>query len=234
MGANGPELRIKSEELDDYKVDENFLDSTMCRALLDNASFKNEKDKVAIIGCGGTISSVYSPLYETIQPTNHSPVFDLLNALHEAFGIAEDNITYLPLINKDSRDIDERDLRLTLDIINNIENERVLLTCGTYGVQLFTYILSQHVHKKNKIVVATGSMLPSPFREQDADVNGIAGVTALNTIHAMRKQPEENDPIVLCSFHGRVFKPKECIDLDLHPVSHKNIKFYRGVRFRSD
>lgn len=228
-------LLFDPEILKNYKYDQKSLNSPGAQALLSNASFKNQKDSLAILGCGGTISSVYSPLHESIHATNHSPTMDLLVALHDSFGLAEDDITYLPLINKDSREVTSEDVNFLLDMINGIENERIIVTFGTFGVQTLTKVIADNIKVKNKIIITTGSMLPSAFREQDADVNGLAAVASANTVHALRNQENtEFDSVVLCTFHGGIFSPGECIDLDLHPASHKNVKFYRGVRFRTE
>lgn len=229
-------LLFKEIDSSKYEPNKDILESTGCKALLSNTSFQNKKDHLAIIGCGGTISSVYSPLHESIHATNHSPIVDLIAALGESFGICEKNITYLPLINKDSRQVSKDDITFLLDFLNSIENERVIVTFGTYGIPMLTKIIADNISRKNKIVVVTGSMLPSAFREQDADVNGLSAITCVNTIAKMREleKDREYEPLVFSSFHGKVFTAVESEKLDLHPESHANVKFYRGVRFRTE
>ena len=115
----------------------------MFATLLRNSAFKNDGKSFAIVSCGGTISSAYSPARENIRPTNRSPITDTIEALHQSFGLAKKDVSTISLMNKDSRHIAIEDMKFLLDFLNSIDNERIVVTCGTYGLPLFTQIIGE-------------------------------------------------------------------------------------------
>ena len=217
------------EDFDDYVFDETRFKTPSVKNFLDQSSFKNAEDIFALVGCGGTISSAYSPTNENISPTHFSPINDILNDLGTAFGVAEDKASFLSLLNKDSRDITKDDVTYIMDILNGIDNTRIVLTVGTYGLPIFTQILDRCIVKDHrKIICVTGSMLISSIKENDADFNGGGAISSVNALE--RLAPQEQSPIVYAAFHGKIYKPHECADLELHLESHKDVEFYRGQR----
>ena len=61
------------DDFDDYTFDEARFNTPSNKAFVEQNGFKNDPDTFAIIGCGGTISSAYSPTNENIAPTHFSP-----------------------------------------------------------------------------------------------------------------------------------------------------------------
>lgn len=221
-------MNFTLEDFDNYSYQARKSENKALEALIKGARFKNSSDIMAFIGYGGTISSAYSPSRENIAATQNSPAIELLDDLGKAFGIAPNDYSYIPLMDKDSRDITVDDIVFLLDFLNTIENRRVILTCGTYGLPLFTQIIGKHTKGKGRVIGITGSILISPFKEQDVDFNAGGIITAVN---ALAKRASDSQPIeVFAGFHGSVFDPQECANLDLHPESHKDVEFYRTQR----
>ncbi len=219
-------LNFTLEDLSDYKTDTNFSTTAMFETLLRNNAFKNDPNSFAIVSCGGTISSAYSPLRENIRATDKSPITDTLTALNNSFGLANKDISTISLINKDSRDITVKDMTFILNFLNSIENERTVLTCGTYGLPLFTQIIGEHLTSSKKVLGVTGSILISSMREHDVDFNAGGVVTTVNALSKIGRKKDK--PTVFASFHGEVHTPEECEDLNLHIESHKEVEFYKG------
>ena len=214
------------DDFDDYTFDEARFNTPSNKAFVEQNGFKNDPDTFAIIGCGGTISSAYSPTNENIAPTHFSPINDILKDLDTSFGIAENTASFISLINKDSRDITKDDIVFIMDVLNGIKSTRIVLTVGTYGLPLFTQIIDKCIQKE-KIVCVTGSMLISSIKENDVDFNGGGAISSVNTLDRLSSV---NESIVYASFHGKIYKPEECKNLELHLDSHSDVEFYRGQR----
>jgi len=223
-------LNFTLDDLSDYKPDEAFKDTPAFKTLLRNNAFSSDGDSLAVVSCGGTISSAYSPARENIRATDKSPITDTLEALHSAFGLSNKDVSTISLLDKDSRDITVEDMTFILDFINSIDNKRIALTCGTYGLPLFTQIIGAHLKDPKKILGVTGSMLISSMREHDVDFNAGGVVTAINGFEKMGWN--EETPLVFASFHGKVYMPDECETLELHLPTHNDVEFYRSQPLR--
>jgi len=223
-------LNISLNDLSDYQPDLELKDSSTFKKLLENNKFNNDKKSFAVVSCGGTISSAYSPAKENIRATDKNPIADTLEALNTSFGLGDENISTISLLNKDSRDITAEDITFILNFLNSIDNGRIVLTCGTYGLPLFTQIIGAHLADPKKILGVTGSMLISSMREHDVDFNAGGVVTAVNAFSKIGW--DEEQPLVFASFHGEVYMPEECENLELHLPSHNDVEFYRNQPLR--
>ncbi|MEM8832903.1 MAG: asparaginase domain-containing protein [Pseudomonadota bacterium] len=222
-------FQFKLSDFDDYSFDEGRFNTPSVKNFIDQSGFKNNENTLALVGCGGTISSAYSPSNENISPTHFSPINDILKDLDTAFGVAENQTSFISLLNKDSRDITIEDIIFVMDFLNGIQNNRIVLTVGTYGLPLVTQILDRCIEKdRAKLICVTGSMLISSIKENDADFNGGGAITSLNALSHLSSSI--NESIVYTAFHGKVYKPHECENLELHLESHKDVEFYRGQR----
>jgi len=216
------------EDFDDYTFDEARFNTPSVKAFIEQSGFNNSNDIFALIGCGGTISSAYSPKNENIRPTHFSPINDILSDLNESFGVAEDKTSFISLVNKDSREITREDIIFVMDVLNGIRATSIVITVGTYGLPLFTQIAEKCIQKnKKKIVCVTGSMLISSIKETDADFNSGCAVASVNALH---KLSDITESMVYAAFHGKIYEPSECAHLELHLESHADAEFYRGQR----
>lgn len=72
------------------------------------------------------------------------------------------------LLKKDSLDITEEDRDLILQSVQNIQNDKIVITHGTDTIHQTAEKLSVI---KGKTIVLTGAMLPEKFRDSDAMFN---------------------------------------------------------------
>lgn len=193
--------------------------------------YRDTENTITILGAGGTISSTYKPALENINSSYRNPIFDLRNEISEGFGIVAKNLSSIPVLNKDSRKITPDDMKFILDVCNGIKAKSIIVTCGTYGLPLFTQIIAKHILPAAKDIVVTGSMLPpshgTGWPISDIDINCGAALATINTLRTLRKQGDAESR-VFASFHGDIFTAEQCKDLTLHPDSHKDVELYRG------
>ncbi len=205
---------MKPKQFKGYKP-KDILKKPAVTALVGQGGFRNNKSTLAIIGAGGTISSSYYFNEETIHPSSYNPINERIHELEKAFHIANKDFSYLSLLTKDSRDITKKDVRFLIDFIDSIDNEQVILSCGTFGIPNMVRILDKCDLKKSKIICVTGSLLPSCFKNDDCDVNIGAALSSINAIKTFGKKGKKST--VFGSFHGEIFLPKDCKHLNLHP-----------------
>ena len=177
------------------------------------------KEKLLLLGAGGTISSGYTPTDETIVPLSPSPAIKQLEYI-KLFGISRSDYNNVDAFAKDSRDIDANDLLLLLKIIYMCPNDRVFVTAGTYLLPKLAYItkLAMKMFKSNKVVVFTGSILPAGFMASDADANVWSSITMINYLY------KNNLSDVYLVFHGETYTSEDDLEkLDLHPYSMRKM-----------
>jgi L-asparaginase/Glu-tRNA(Gln) amidotransferase subunit D len=183
-----------------------------------NETFSAEN--ILFIGYGGTISSGYSPSWETIIPLIDSPAIRSVDYLNN-FSISNIEYNHIPLLAKDSRMINDEDIFLLLDIIFLCPNQKICITLGTYlgpRIALILSILSSQLG--NKKIIFTWSMLPSGFASSDADANIWSAITTLELYSKYFREV----PKVGFVFHGQVYDTKDQIEkINLHPESSKDI-----------
>lgn len=120
--------------------------------------------KVSIITTGGTIEGLdYSNELSQPQIVGVS-IKDLL------FRIGS-NTSYeiIPLFSKDSRFISEEDLKILVRRIKTIENNKILITHGTYTmVETARYLGRLNLNKR---IILTGAFILGTEENTDADSN---------------------------------------------------------------
>ena len=73
---------------------------------------------------------------------------------------------------KDSRQLNEKDQKNILSIINKSKSKNIIITHGTYTMPDTARFLEANLKKKNKIIILTGSMIPlTGFSPSDAPFN---------------------------------------------------------------
>ncbi|MBI3573730.1 asparaginase [Candidatus Kaiserbacteria bacterium] len=181
---------------------------------------KSNKSHILLLGCGGTISSGYTPTYETIVPLHPSPAIKQIDYLN-LFKISNIKYDRLDLLAKDSRKIAHADIIELLDLLHRVPNRKILITAGTYMLPKIAKIIALTCKDLKKSIVLTGSILPAGFVASDADANIWSALTVLNHLEAEGLDTKFN---VLLVFHGRVFSSvKEFKKLNLHPKAMRKM-----------
>lgn len=129
--------------------------------------------KIAIVTTGGTIDKEY---------------FDALSEYKIADSIIDEELRkyrvgfsydVIPLLRKDSLELDDQDRALIRKTIENLDHERVLITHGT-DTMVQT---AQHLKDiATKTIVLTGAMKPARFRDTDALFNVGFALGALQSL----------------------------------------------------
>lgn len=142
--------------------------------------------KLLVITTGGTIDKVYfdaSSEYEVGEPT-------VAHVFHGA--LVSLDYTVLPLMRKDSLEMDDSDRALIRSTCENADETCILITHGT---DTMTVTAEALCGIEGKTIVLTGAMAPARFRETDAVFNiGLA-------TGAVQSLPDG----VYIAMNGRVF-----------------------------
>jgi len=126
--------------------------------------------KIHFILTGGTIDSYYDVDKCTVLPFEHSVIPKYIN---EFVGLKNDQVIFTEICMKDSRDLDEIDMKNVLNTIEESPHNKFIITLGTYTLFNNALYLQSNLKKKNDLtVVLTGSMIPlEGFVPSDAAFN---------------------------------------------------------------
>jgi L-asparaginase len=150
--------------------------------------------KVALISTGGTIEKTYDELHGVLH--NRLSVLDAILASLELDGL---EITRVPLMNKDSLDMNEADHALIADrtLALCADHDGVVIVHGTDRLT----VTGERIHARmqatggcSKAVVLTGAMRPYELRRTDSVQNLTEALCAVQILR----------PGVYASMHNRV------------------------------
>ncbi len=133
--------------------------------------------KIAFLQTGGTIDKDYP-----LGATNHGYEFEIGEpAFNSVLNKAKPDFDFniYSVLKKDSLDITEEDRNDILKFVENLSEDKIIITHGTDTIHKTAEKLSEI---NNKTIVLTGAMLPEKFSDSDADFNigmAVAGVQAL-------------------------------------------------------
>ena len=103
---------------------------------------------------------------------------------------------------KDSRSINDTDLKNVLKVIEKSSAKYIIITHGTYTMPDTARFLETKLNRKDQVIILTGSMIPlTGFSPSDAPFNlgySLASVKVLN-------------PGIYVCMNGQIFSPKEVI-----------------------
>ncbi len=144
---------------------------------------------IKIFTTGGTIDKTYfdqKSLYEVGEP-------QATGVLERANVVVDYQV--VPIMQKDSLDIDETDREIIRQAIVSAPEDRIVITHGTDTMVLTGKYLS---NIPNKTVVLTGSMYPAQYRDSDAVFNLGCALVAAQIL----------DYGVYIAMNGRIFNPE--------------------------
>jgi L-asparaginase/Glu-tRNA(Gln) amidotransferase subunit D len=172
---------------------------------LRNRYKKFHKERLLLIGFGGTISSGYSPVTETIVPLYQSQAVNTLSFIN-SLGVNHLKFDNLGLVAKDSRELTSEDLYDLLDALHASPNTSALITCGTYNLARVAEVVLRGCEGLDKIIGLTGSAMPAGYFNSDAGANILS---ALSIIDYAKKHKTGHGGRVLLVFHGKVYESLE-------------------------
>jgi L-asparaginase len=145
---------------------------------------------LTIVTTGGTIDKIYFDAKSDYQ-IGAPQIGDILTQLGVAFAF-----DVVPLLRKDSLDMDDADRRLVRDTIAAQAHRHILVTHGTDSM-VETARLLQGI--EDKVIVLTGALNPARFQGSDAVFNIGCAVGAVQTL------PDG----VWIAMNGRVWNPQQ-------------------------
>ncbi len=104
---------------------------------------------------GGTIDSHYEGKKGTIVPNKKSVIPAFIRGLK-----LYANVKFTEVCMKDSRNLDETDLKRILKAVEGSTSRRIIVTHGTYKMEDTARYLEANLARKDKTIVLTGAMVP--------------------------------------------------------------------------
>ena len=128
---------------------------------------------IKLFSTGGTIAKRYDELSgELLFDKRH--IQKMLDQ-----GRCTTDIKVIPLMLKDSLDMNEQDRDIILKVCKDATKEKIIITHGTDTMVESAKKLSTI---KNKTIVLTGAMIPYAFKNSDALFNISAAITAVQAL----------------------------------------------------
>ena len=125
----------------------------------------SQKKRIALISTGGTIEKTYDELHGVLD--NQASVLDVVLAGLKLYGV---DIVRVPLLNKDSLDMTERDHELIARTAQSLSeaHDGVVIVHGTDRLADTGERLYAIAHPCRVPIVLTGAMRPYIMRNTDA------------------------------------------------------------------
>jgi len=147
-------------------------------------------NNIKIITTGGTIDKVYFDAKSEFQ-VGDSEIALMLQRANVQF-----EFSIFPLMHKDSLEFTDEDRDLVFNTVSNEDCKHILITHGTDTMietaQRLTSI-------SDKVIVLTGSLAPTRFRETDAVFNIGFALAALQTLPTG----------IYIAMNGKIFNPNQ-------------------------
>ena len=158
----------------------------------------DDKSLVHFIITGGTIDSRYDGIEDAIRPLQTSVIPQVIEGL-QLYSESEYNVICM----KDSRDINAEDRKKMVEVINESDATKFIITHGTYTIPDTARYLQQHVdHQNQKVIILTGAVTP---------IEGFTMSDGLFNLGYVYARVFDLGPGIYASLNGRVYKPDEMI-----------------------
>lgn len=158
---------------------------------------KNIPPSTHFIITGGTIDSFYDGTKDTVIPAEKTVLPNYLNGLK-----LYSKCIFSEICMKDSRHLDDKDLKKILHTIEKSKYTKIIITHGTYTMSDTARYLKANLKRKDQCIVLTGAMTPMiGFTNSDGPFNLGFSMACLSVL--------ENG-IFVC-MNGRVFSPEEVL-----------------------
>ena len=149
--------------------------------------------RIAILTTGGTIDKTYNEAEGTLANVG-SVLHHIVNSLRHY----ELDIRHIPVMSKDSLDMDDNDRRTILYAVRAAlaQNDALIVIHGTDRLALTGEYLHEKLPRLDKPVILTGAMRPYEFRDTDAVQNVTEALFACSVLA----------PGVWCVMHSRALR----------------------------
>jgi L-asparaginase len=155
----------------------------------------SKKEKIEIILTGGTIDSTWDGIADTATVNAHSVIPNYFKKL-----IIYPRIKFNEICMKDSRALNQKDIKNVLKAVEKSEAKQIIITHGTYTMPDTAKFIEANIVRKDQTIIFTGSMIPlEGFYPTDA---------SFNLGYALSKVQELSVGVYLC-MNGDTFTPQE-------------------------
>ena len=122
---------------------------------------------IHVILTGGTIDSYYDGSKDTAIPQEHSVIPRFVKGLN-----LPHKFKFTEVCMKDSRAMNQTDLKNVLNTIKRSTAQKIIVTHGTYTMADTARFIAHHLPSSKKTIILTGSMIPlDGFNFSDAGFN---------------------------------------------------------------
>ena len=121
--------------------------------------------KLLILSTGGTIDKVYFDALSEYQ-VGEPVAAQTLNDMNVAF-----EFELKEICRKDSLELTDEDRETLRQALSDSDCQHILITHGTDTMVNSANVIAQHVKETSKVVIFTGAMTPSAFKDSDATFN---------------------------------------------------------------
>lgn len=137
--------------------------------------------RIAILTTGGTIEKTYNESNGTL-----ANVGSVLQYIVRSLRHYDLDIRHVPVMSKDSLDIDEADRQTILDAVRVAmpQSDAVIIIHGTDTLVATGEHLQAHLSDISKPIILTGAMRPYEFRDTDALQNVTEALFACGLLQA--------------------------------------------------
>jgi L-asparaginase len=148
---------------------------------------------------GGTIDSYYDPAQDKIVPHKESIIPNYIKSLKLSIPTEFEVICM-----KDSRNLDEQDLKNILQAVEKSKALRVIITHGTYTVADTARYIKANLKRTDQAIVLTSSMLP---------ITGFSPTDGPFNIGYSLAQVQNLQPGIYLSLGGSLYDPEDVMKL---------------------
>ena len=148
---------------------------------------------------GGTIDSHYDGTKDTVAANKKSVIPDYIKNLN-LYEISK----FTQVCMKDSRNLNEKDLKKILNTIEKSPCKKVVITIGTYTMPDTARFIKSNLKRKDQVIVLTGSLIPLVgFTPSDGGFNLGYSVAEVEKLR----------PGIYVCMNGRIFSPGEVLKM---------------------
>jgi L-asparaginase len=160
---------------------------------------EEKKFTIQFIITGGTIDSHYDGSKDTAVPNKESVIPSFIQSLR-----LHNDTDFAVVCMKDSRDLNEEDLKNLLSAVEKSAYEKIVITHGTYTIAESARFLKANLKRKDQTIIFTASAIPlSGFAPSDGPFSLGYAVAKL----------EDLEPGIYVAINGRVFLPDEVMKI---------------------
>ena len=124
---------------------------------------EEKKFTIQFIITGGTIDSHYDGSKDTAVPNKESVIPSFIQSLR-----LHNDTDFAVVCMKDSRDLNEEDLKNLLSAVEKSAYEKIVITHGTYTIAESARFLKANLKRKDQTIIFTASAIPlSGFAPSD-------------------------------------------------------------------